>query len=154
MEYIKGESLREPIRKKKLLPRRALELAIQIADGLSVAHRKGVVHRDLKPENILISDQGYAKVIDFGLAKLVEPLPGDSEAEQVETKDGLVRGTVSYMSPEQARGKPLDVHHAIVTLLRRRRHAQHLGIAEPMVSRDEDPGLRSPSRRHGTHEPV
>jgi len=109
MEYVKGESLREVIRKKKLTPRRALELGIQIADGLSVAHQKGVVHRDLKPENILISEQGYAKVIDFGLAKLVEPLlPGDSDAEQVETKDGLVRGTVSYMSPEQARGKPLD----------------------------------------------
>jgi tetratricopeptide (TPR) repeat protein/predicted Ser/Thr protein kinase len=109
MEHVKGESVREAIRKKKLSPRKAIELAIQVADGLSVAHQKGVVHRDLKPENILISEQGYAKIIDFGLAKLIEPLlPGESEGDQVKTRDGLVLGTVSYMSPEQARGKPID----------------------------------------------
>jgi tetratricopeptide (TPR) repeat protein/tRNA A-37 threonylcarbamoyl transferase component Bud32 len=109
MEHVKGESVRGAIRKKKLGPRKAIELGIQVADGLAVAHQNGVVHRDLKPENILISEQGYAKIIDFGLAKLIEPLlPGAAEPDQVKTRDGLVLGTVSYMSPEQARGKAID----------------------------------------------
>ena len=109
MEHVKGESVRDAIKKKKLNARRAIELGIQVAEGLSVAHQKGIVHRDLKPENILISEQGYAKIIDFGLAKLIEPLlPGEGDDDQVKTSDGLVRGTVSYMSPEQARGKAID----------------------------------------------
>jgi serine/threonine protein kinase len=118
MEYIRGQSLREAIASKGLTPQRALELGLQIAEGLAKAHEKGVLHRDLKPDNLLISEDGYAKIIDFGLAKLVEPLtPGagvDPEAEtQLKTREGMVMGTVAYMSPEQAVGESLDARSDI-----------------------------------------
>ena len=114
MEYVRGESLRETINAGKLNLRRSLELGFQIADGLAKAHERGVVHRDIKPENILVSEDGYAKIIDFGLAKLLEPLApvGDgSEADtatHLKTREGVVMGTVSYMSPEQATGATVD----------------------------------------------
>jgi tetratricopeptide (TPR) repeat protein/predicted Ser/Thr protein kinase len=115
MEYVRGESLRDAIRDGKLRFRKSLELASQIAEGLAKAHERGVVHRDLKPENVLLSEDGYAKIIDFGLAKLSEPRatpvgePVEHEAETlVKTQAGLVLGTVAYMSPEQARAKSID----------------------------------------------
>ena len=114
MEYVRGESLGEIINDDKLNLRRSLELGYQVADGLAKAHERGVVHRDIKPENILVSEGGYAKIIDFGLAKLLEPLavPGDDSeantATQLKTREGVVMGTVSYMSPEQASGATVD----------------------------------------------
>jgi len=115
MEYIPGGSLRQPIESKRLSLWRALELGVQIAEGLAKAHERGVVHRDIKPENVLISEDGYAKIIDFGLAKLVEPLEPAGESSSLEeaetklkTKEGLIMGTVAYMSPEQARGDAID----------------------------------------------
>jgi tetratricopeptide (TPR) repeat protein/tRNA A-37 threonylcarbamoyl transferase component Bud32 len=115
MEHVGGESLRAAIAAKKLNQRKSLDLAIQIAEGLSVAHQSGIVHRDLKPENLLISEHGYAKIIDFGLAKLLEPLTksvdGESQAEtetKLATREGVIMGTVAYMSPEQARGAKVD----------------------------------------------
>ena len=112
MELIRGETLAERIRKEQLSVPRALDLAIEVAEGLSLAHDKGIVHRDLKPGNVMLTEDGHAKIIDFGLAKLVESIGrGSSEAETVTkggTDSGKIMGTVTYMSPEQARGVKVD----------------------------------------------
>ncbi|MGH9462046.1 MAG: protein kinase domain-containing protein, partial [Vicinamibacteria bacterium] len=124
MEYVRGKSLREIILANTLSLRRSLELGTQIAEGLAKAHERGIVHRDLKPENVLVSEDGYAKIIDFGLAKLAEPGPApepkDDAAHETETlvktREGLVLGTVAYMSPEQARAKPVDARTDVFSL--------------------------------------
>jgi serine/threonine protein kinase len=114
MELIEGEKLSELLAREHLSVSRTLALVRELAEGLSKAHEKHVVHRDLKPGNIMVTRDGHIKIIDFGLAKLVEPLrpraSGESEAETGvrETDPGQVLGTVSYMSPEQARGEAVD----------------------------------------------
>ena len=118
MEYVEGQSLRALLRTAPLKPRRAIELAMQIADALAKVHERGVVHRDLKPDNVLVATGGYAKVIDFGIAKLADPLrqPGLAGAATmtgVKTESGQVLGTTSYMSPEQARGEVVDARSDI-----------------------------------------
>jgi eukaryotic-like serine/threonine-protein kinase len=112
MELVDGRTLRELSAAGPLPVRRVLALAVQVAEGLAKAHDAGIVHRDLKPENVMVSKDGFAKILDFGLAKLIEPESGGVSAmptlARPETHPGVVMGTVGYMSPEQASGEPLD----------------------------------------------
>jgi serine/threonine protein kinase len=111
-EYIEGETLRARLSRGPLAPAEALDVAAQIAAALSAAHAEGVVHRDIKPENVMLRPDGFVKVLDFGLAKLNEEAGANlSQAPTVaalRTDPGVVMGTVSYMSPEQARGREVD----------------------------------------------
>jgi serine/threonine-protein kinase len=116
-ELIDGKTLREHLSHKESLPLNTiLKIGVQVSEALSAAHQAGIIHRDIKPENIMLRKDGYAKVLDFGLAKLSEPralATGSAGSEdatrvQVNTTPGMVMGTVSYMSPEQARGKVTD----------------------------------------------
>ena len=109
-EYIDGTTLRERM-KSRLSFDETLSIVVQTAEALSAAHHAGIVHRDIKPENIMVRADGYVKVLDFGLAKLTEIHESNGEQETrklVKTNPGVVMGTVTYMSPEQARGKPTD----------------------------------------------
>ncbi|HET9614413.1 MAG TPA: serine/threonine-protein kinase, partial [Candidatus Limnocylindrales bacterium] len=111
MELVEGKSLRELLEAGAVPLRKGLDLAVQIADGLAKAHGAGIVHRDLKPENVMVSKDGFAKILDFGLAKLAEPARGDVSdlpTAAPATTPGTVMGTVGYMSPEQASGNPVD----------------------------------------------
>jgi serine/threonine-protein kinase len=111
MEYIDGRDLRTLIVEGPLPVRQVLDIGVQIADGLAAAHERGIVHRDLKPENIMITRDGYVKILDFGLAKVVGPTPEGEHTLQLDmpgTMPGTILGTVGYMSPEQATGKRLD----------------------------------------------
>jgi tetratricopeptide (TPR) repeat protein/TolB-like protein/predicted Ser/Thr protein kinase len=111
MEYIDGRDLRTLISDGPVPVRQVLDVAVQIADGLAAAHERGIVHRDLKPENIMITRDGYVKILDFGLAKVVGPTPEGEHTLQLDipgTMPGTILGTVGYMSPEQATGKRID----------------------------------------------
>jgi serine/threonine protein kinase len=112
MELVEGKTLRELSAAGPLPVRRVLTVAVQVAEGLAKAHGAGIVHRDLKPENVMVSKDGFVKILDFGLAKLVEPESGQVSVmptlAKPETHPGVVMGTVAYMSPEQASGEPLD----------------------------------------------
>jgi eukaryotic-like serine/threonine-protein kinase len=110
MQFFKGATLRERIGRMKLPD--ALGFAIQMANALSTAHAQGIIHRDLKPENVLVTEQGVVKILDFGVAKLIEPLDlEDAPTRQQEsplTGSQYVVGTAAYMSPEQADGRKVD----------------------------------------------
>jgi serine/threonine protein kinase/Tfp pilus assembly protein PilF len=106
MEYLEGQTLRAAMSGGALPLNTALEYAAQILQGLAAAHRKGVVHRDLKPENLWITHEGRVKILDFGLAKVDDPIK-QSESGAA-TEPGRMMGTVGYMSPEQIRGHPVD----------------------------------------------
>ncbi len=118
-ELVEGESLRSLLSGKPIPPRRILDIATQVADGLAAAHGAGIVHRDLKPENIMLAKDGRVKILDFGLARRTpaattsnsDPdatsLPHPDATVEV-TSEGVLMGTASYMSPEQATGKPVD----------------------------------------------
>jgi len=124
-ELIDGHTLRQHLAQKELLPLNTiLKIGVQVAEALSAAHQAGIIHRDIKPENVMIRRDGYAKVLDFGLAKLSESKTAgesssgseDATRIQVNTNPGVVMGTVSYMSPEQARGNPTDARTDIWSL--------------------------------------
>jgi serine/threonine protein kinase len=107
MELIAGETLRQILHVGALPLRRALRIAGQLAEGLSKAHEAGLVHRDLKPENIKVSVDGFAKILDFGLAKRISGVPraaSEKTVTSIETSPGAILGTAAYMSPEQASG--------------------------------------------------
>jgi serine/threonine protein kinase len=120
-ELIDGKTLRDHLSHKESLQlNQILKIGVQVSEALSAAHHAGIIHRDIKPENIMIRKDGYAKVLDFGLAKLSEQ-PATASGEdatkvQVNTTPGMVMGTVSYMSPEQARGNPTDARTDIWSL--------------------------------------
>jgi len=112
-ELIEGETLRDRLTRGPMQFSEALDVAIQVTSALAAAHSAGIVHRDIKPENIMLRPDGYVKVLDFGIAKLAEQelpttIPRDEALLLVETNLGSVLGTVRYMSPEQARGAPVD----------------------------------------------
>jgi serine/threonine protein kinase/WD40 repeat protein len=126
MELVAGQTLKERITGRPLEVNVLLAIAIEIADGLDAAHTNGIIHRDIKPANILITDRGHAKIVDFGLAKLIPGLSADPDSLQETsaggtageelTTPGYMLGTMSYMSPEQAAGKELDARTDLFSL--------------------------------------
>src|ERR1700736_176297 len=108
MELLEGETLRGRLDAGPITQKQAVDYALQVAKGLSAAHEKGIVHRDLKPENLFVSRDGHVKILDFGLAKRVEPVaPGEETSAPTgsgHTEPGVVMGTAGYMSPEQVKG--------------------------------------------------
>ena len=116
MELVDGVPLDRLLAGGPLPAPRALDLAAQIASALEAAHARGIVHRDIKPGNVMVSDDGRAKVLDFGVAKLFEPVPGAETVSALATRQGLVVGTPAYMSPEQAEARPVDARSDIFAL--------------------------------------
>ncbi|HWO00671.1 MAG TPA: tetratricopeptide repeat protein, partial [Blastocatellia bacterium] len=126
-EFIEGETLRKRLKQSPLSPREAVDVAIQIASALAAAHQAGIIHRDIKPENVMLRPDGYVKVLDFGIVKLIERF-ADSSGEQkageeatgatstVTTEKNVVMGSPNYMSPEQARGLAVDARTDIFSL--------------------------------------
>jgi eukaryotic-like serine/threonine-protein kinase len=117
MEFVSGPTLDRIIPAGGMRLPLLLKLSIQIADALAAAHAVGIVHRDLKPANIIVTDSEHAKILDFGIAKLIDFTPTDPSAAtqtlRQQTSEGTILGTVAYMSPEQAQGKPVDTRSEI-----------------------------------------
>ena len=116
-ELLEGETLSSRLQRGPLSPRKAVDAALQMAQGLAAAHEKGIVHRDLKPDNIFLTRDGRLKILDFGIAKLTSRAGADGPTfEMAATEPGMVMGTVGYMSPEQVRGEAVDHRSDIFSL--------------------------------------
>jgi len=152
-ELLEGSTLRQVLDGGTLPVRKAIDIGVQIAHGLAAAHDKGIVHRDLKPENLFVTRNGRVKILDFGLAKLMQPQPdpaGIAATQATGTEAGMVMGTVGYMAPEQVRGNPVD-HRAdifafggiLYEMLAGRRAFQRSTSAETMAAilNDDPPGF-------------
>jgi eukaryotic-like serine/threonine-protein kinase len=116
MQHIEGETLASRIHRKSVQLHEALDVSVQVADALAVAHSRGVIHRDIKPANIIVTPQGQVKVLDFGLAKVVQDKAlshSQAETASLLTQPGVIVGTVPYMSPEQVKGEAIDVRSDI-----------------------------------------
>jgi serine/threonine-protein kinase len=121
MEFIDGQTLRDKLRVTDINVSESIDIATQMASALSVAHHAGIVHRDIKPDNVMLTHDGLVKVLDFGLAKLSErgisaPFNSEAPTRAINTEPGIVMGTALYMSPEQARGLPVDERTDIFSL--------------------------------------
>ena len=153
MQYIDGETLARSISRGPLEPHGALDLAIQVVDALGEAHSHGIVHRDIKPQNIMLTSRGQAKVMDFGLARLIRQrsaIETEAKTESLLSEPGMVLGTVPYMSPEQVRGEALDARSDIFSFgcvlyesLSGKRPFARPSMAETMAAilKDEAPSL-------------
>src|SRR5258708_6306738 len=159
-ELLQGQTLRERLEQGEIPVRKAVEFALQTARGLAAAHARGIVHRDLKPENIFLTRDGVVKILDFGLAKLVDPVangPQGSVATVSVTEAGVVLGTVGYMSPEQVRGQALDhrtdsfsLGAVLYEMLSGKRAFQRTTSADTMsaILKEEPAELSSAGRNH------
>jgi len=160
-ELLEGETLRERLRRSAIPWRKAVEIGIEIAEGLSAAHSKGVIHRDLKPENLFITTAGHMKILDFGLARVAPgaAVPAELQANTptmtLDTRPGTVLGTVNYMSPEQISGRVTDPRTDIFSfgcvlyeMLSGRRAFGGESVAEitTAILRDEPPTLADSGR--------
>ncbi|HJX92215.1 MAG TPA: protein kinase [Pyrinomonadaceae bacterium] len=118
-EFVEGETLRERMKNSHVSLDSAIEITIQVTSALAAAHRAGIIHRDIKPENIMLRPDGYVKVLDFGLVKLIyeqDQTLQETSAPDLSVSSGLVMGTIKYMSPEQARGEAIDQRSDIFSL--------------------------------------
>jgi len=119
MEYVEGETLSDKIRRHPLMTKEALALVIQVAGALEEVHSCGMIHRDIKPDNVVVTPRGRVKLLDFGLAKMVQQPLGETEktaGQRPVTKAGSIVGTVAYMCPEQATGGPVGPRSDIFSL--------------------------------------
>jgi TolB-like protein/Flp pilus assembly protein TadD len=155
-ELLQGATLRERLTTAEISCSRAIEWALQVAQGLAAAHERGIVHRDLKPENVFVTRDGIVKILDFGLARRVEQTIVGRQRNQALTDAGTVLGTVGYLSPEQARGFPADHRSDIFAfgavlyeLVTGRRAFDYETAAETLtaVLRDEPPPVADCGRK-------